>query len=54
MASGNADDAEKCLRIAREALREGNAAKAERFAEKAYRLFPTAKVRLLLLCLVIY
>jgi hypothetical protein len=41
----NREDADKCLRIARDALREGNPAKAERFAEKAARLFPSAEAR---------
>ncbi|KAI8069800.1 DnaJ domain-containing protein [Gilbertella persicaria] len=38
---GNKDEALKCLSIAKSALETGNLSKAQKFAEKSIRLFPT-------------
>ncbi|KAL6748921.1 DnaJ-like protein, partial [Haematococcus lacustris] len=42
-------EAEKCLSIARKALRDGDYAKAERFAQKAARLYPSSEVESVLI-----
>lgn len=42
----NRDEAMRCLAIARRALVEGDKSKAERFVEKAKRLYPCAAVSL--------
>ncbi|KAK2717699.1 dnaJ homolog subfamily B member 14-like [Artemia franciscana] len=44
----NRDDAFKCIRIAEEAIRVGNLEKAEKFLEKAERLYPLKKAKDLL------
>mmetsp|Transcript_27771 Transcript_27771/g.38377 ORF Transcript_27771/g.38377 Transcript_27771/m.38377 type:complete len:369 (-) Transcript_27771:497-1603(-) len=38
----NKEDASRCLEIARRALKEGDSAKALKFAEKSQRIFPTS------------
>lgn len=43
----NADEAGRCLQIARSALQAGNPEKAARFAEKAMKLYPSDEVSLL-------
>ncbi|KAL4430644.1 hypothetical protein ABPG75_005900 [Micractinium tetrahymenae] len=48
MNPANRDEAFKCLEVAEAALARGDTAKAERFALKAQKLFPTDKGRLLL------
>ncbi|XP_036875994.1 dnaJ homolog subfamily B member 14 isoform X2 [Manis javanica] len=45
---GNRDEAEKCVEIAREALNAGNREKAQRFLQKAEKLYPLASARALL------
>lgn len=45
MNPANRDEAFKCLEVAEAALGRGDTAKAERFALKAQKLFPTDKVR---------
>ena len=45
MATANRDAATECLDVARRALAAGDAAKAEKFAAKAMRLFPHDEVR---------
>lgn len=40
----NRDEASKCLEVAEAALGRGDHAKAERFALKAQKLFPTDQV----------
>lgn len=42
---GNRDEAEKCVEIAREALNAGNREKAQRFLQKAEKLYPLASAR---------
>ncbi|XP_028331883.1 dnaJ homolog subfamily B member 12b [Gouania willdenowi] len=44
----NRDEAERCIDIATAALTENQPEKAQRFLEKAQRLFPTEKARVLL------
>lgn len=50
MNPANRDEAFKCLEVAEAALARGDLAKAERFALKAQKLFPTDKVRTDMLC----
>lgn len=45
---GNKDDAERCIEIAQNAFAAGNVEKAERFLQKAERLYPTARAKELL------
>jgi hypothetical protein len=45
----NRDDAQKCLQIAESALAAGDLDKAQRFADKAMKLFPNEQVRQTLL-----
>ncbi|XP_045648407.1 dnaJ homolog subfamily B member 14 isoform X2 [Ursus americanus] len=45
---GNRDEAEKCVEIAREALNAGNREKAQRFLQKAEKLYPLPSARALL------
>ncbi|XP_008824388.1 dnaJ homolog subfamily B member 14 isoform X2 [Nannospalax galili] len=45
---GNRDEAEKCVEIAREALSAGNREKAQRFLQKAEKLYPLPAARALL------
>nr|BAE36117.1 unnamed protein product [Mus musculus] len=45
---GNRDEAEKCVQIAREALSAGNRDKAQRFLQKAEKLYPLPAARALL------
>lgn len=45
MAEANRDEGLKCLHIAQEALRAGNLDKADRFGQKAKRLFQNDEVR---------
>ena len=47
----NQGEAEKCLRIARDALAAERLDKAAKFAEKAMRLYPNDEARPGLLCL---
>lgn len=53
---GNRDEAERCIEIAVNALREAKLDKAEKFLKKAENLYPTQKAkgmylkRLLLYC----
>lgn len=42
---GNRDEAEKCVQIAREALSAGNRDKAQRFLQKAEKLYPLPAAR---------
>ncbi|KAJ8782361.1 hypothetical protein J1605_010069 [Eschrichtius robustus] len=42
---GNRDEAEKCVEIAREALNAGNREKAQRFLQKAEKLYPLPSAR---------
>lgn len=42
---GNREDALRCLHIARQALRDGDVVKAQRFAAKAQRLCDCEEVR---------
>jgi DnaJ family protein B protein 14 len=42
---GNRDEAEKCVEIAREALNAGNRDKAQRFLQKAEKLYPLPAAR---------
>lgn len=42
---GNRDEAERCVRIAREALGAGDRGKAQRFLQKAERLYPLPAAR---------
>ncbi|KAJ8356511.1 hypothetical protein SKAU_G00193050 [Synaphobranchus kaupii] len=44
----NRDEAERCFEIAVTALRNNHTDKAQRFLEKAYKLFPTEKTKALL------
>ena len=37
----NRDESFRCLRLAKNFLQEGNKSKAEKFAQKAIRLFPS-------------
>ena len=46
----NQDEARRCLDIATAALQTGNLEKANRFAEKAMRLYPSDEVHLHQLC----
>lgn len=48
MSAANKDEAEKCLSVAEAALQAGHLEKAERFCQKAQRLFPSDQARLLL------
>lgn len=41
----NRDEAEKCIEIAVNALREAKIDKAEKFLKKAEKLFPTKKAK---------
>ncbi|XP_045676168.1 dnaJ homolog subfamily B member 14 isoform X2 [Phyllostomus hastatus] len=45
---GNRDEAEKCVEIAREALNAGDREKAQRFLQKAEKLYPLPSARALL------
>ncbi|XP_072523820.1 dnaJ homolog subfamily B member 12b [Salminus brasiliensis] len=45
---GNKDEAERCIEIAVKAIRNNQAEKAQRFLEKAQRLFPTDRAKVLL------
>lgn len=45
---GNKDEAEKCIIVARAALKFGNIEKAEKFLLKAERLYPTTRAKELL------
>lgn len=45
MNEANREQADKCLEVAKTALRAGEVAKAERFALKAAKLFPNDEVR---------
>ncbi|XP_048402142.1 dnaJ homolog subfamily B member 14 [Stegostoma tigrinum] len=45
---GNRDEAEKCLQIARKALREGEPEKALKFLNKAEKLYPSAEAKALI------
>lgn len=47
---GNRDEAEKCVEIAREALNAGNREKAQRFLQKAEKLYPLPSARGEALC----
>lgn len=40
---GNKDEAEKCFNLAQKYFKEGSREKAARFAQKAERLYPSAK-----------
>lgn len=40
---GNKDEAEKCFNLAQKHFKEGSREKAARFAQKAERLYPSAK-----------
>lgn len=42
---GNRDEAEKCVEIAREALNAGDREKAQRFLQKAEKLYPLPSAR---------
>lgn len=42
---GNRDEAEKCVEIAREALNAGDREKAQRFLQKAEKLYPLPAAR---------
>lgn len=42
---GNKDEAEKCIEIAQNAIKDGNREKAIRFLEKAERMHSTAKAK---------
>ncbi|ERE87180.1 putative dnaJ subfamily B member 12 isoform 1 [Cricetulus griseus] len=44
---GNRDEAEKCVQIAREALSAGNRDKAQRFLQKAEKLYPLPAARVM-------
>ncbi|GCC19131.1 dnaJ homolog subfamily B member 14 [Chiloscyllium punctatum] len=45
---GNKDEADKCLQIARKALREGEPEKALKFLNKAEKLYPSAEAKALI------
>ncbi|XP_062902985.1 dnaJ homolog subfamily B member 14 [Mobula hypostoma] len=45
---GNRDEAEKCLRIARKALQDGDQVKALKFLNKAEKLYPSAEAKALI------
>ncbi|XP_069781703.1 dnaJ homolog subfamily B member 14 [Narcine bancroftii] len=45
---GNRDEAEKCLRIARKAVRDGEQDKALKFLNKAEKLYPSAEAKALI------
>lgn len=42
---GNRDEAEKCIQIAAQALRESKIEKAEKFLQKAEKLYPSQKAK---------
>lgn len=42
---GNRDEAEKCIQIAAQALRESKIDKAEKFLKKAEQLYPSQKAK---------
>lgn len=42
---GNRDEAEKCIQIAAQALRESKIEKAEKFLRKAEKLYPSQKAK---------
>lgn len=42
---GNKDEAERCIDYAQQAFNYGDRAKAERFLQKAERLYPTQKAK---------
>lgn len=44
VATANKDEGLKCLHIAKQALEAGDVAKAERFGEKAMKLYPHDEV----------
>lgn len=41
----NKDEAERCIEIAIDAIKAGNAQRAEKFLKKAESLFPSQKAR---------
>lgn len=41
----NRDEAEKCIQIAAQALRESKIERAEKFLKKAEKLYPTQKAK---------
>lgn len=41
----NRDEAERCIQIAAQALRESKMEKAEKFLKKAEKLYPTQKAK---------
>jgi len=45
MMESNKDEAEKCIQIAQESFNAGDRAKAERFLNKAERLYPTQQAK---------
>lgn len=42
---GNRDEAERCIQIAAQALRESKMEKAEKFLNKAEKLYPSQKAK---------
>lgn len=44
MSEANKDEAQRCLAIAKQALQDGDLAKAEKFGHKTLRLYPTDAV----------
>lgn len=42
---GNRDEAERCIQIAAQALRESKLEKSEKFLKKAEKLYPTQKAK---------
>lgn len=41
----NKDEAERCIQIAKEALKRGNVERSEKFLRKAENLFPTQQAK---------
>lgn len=42
---GNRDEADRCIAIAVQAIRDGKIERAEKFLKKAEKLFPTQKAK---------